>query len=158
MFTQTKTLWMLGTILAFACTSQAWFPAFHCSDFLDSDFESVAQYSTPSVVKIKDSHSLNHPPIPTNLDKIKEMIGYPMTAKDAGIEGEVVLRVLVDENGSYVKHSVVESFHPLLRIPCELHAPLIEFKPANREGKISKGWVRIPFSFKISDKKMDQSI
>ena len=89
----------------------------------------------------------NRPPVPRNMDEIRASIGYPSHAKDAGIEGEVVLRVLVDEKGAYVKHTIMESFHPLLRIPCELHAPLIEFEPAIRDGEEVAAWVILPFAF-----------
>ena len=37
-------------------------------------------------------------PIPLNLDSIKKLIGYPEEAKNANIEGKVVVRVLIDEN------------------------------------------------------------
>ncbi|MEM7657799.1 MAG: energy transducer TonB [Bacteroidota bacterium] len=90
----------------------------------------------------------NRPAKPLNIKEVKHSIGYPPKAKDAGIEGKVVLRILVNEEGEYVKHTIMESFHPLLRIPCELHAPLITFEPAIQNGEAVTAWVVVPFSFR----------
>ncbi|MEM7658861.1 MAG: energy transducer TonB, partial [Bacteroidota bacterium] len=46
-------------------------------------------------------------PRPVNMDDIKKLIGYPQIARDAGIEGSVVVRVLVDKKGGYNKHRII---------------------------------------------------
>lgn len=149
MFFQTRTLWITLTLAAVAFTGQQWLGS---SLFqANSDNFSAPIPGTPSVdFRPATSSKANHPPIPVNLVEVKELIDYPTLAKNAGIEGRVILRILVDEKGNYVKHSVVDSFHPLLRIPCELHVPLLTFEPAKRKGLATSGWVSIPFTFKLS--------
>lgn len=53
-------------------------------------------------------------PTPLNLDEFNKKIGYPLLLREAGIIGKVVFRVLVDEEGNYVRHEVIKSPHPLL--------------------------------------------
>ncbi len=88
-------------------------------------------------------------PAPVNMDDIKQRIGYPPQAKEAGIEGIVTVRVLVDENGNYVKHIVLNSPHPILTKAVEKELPKLKFTPGIQAGKPIKVWVNIPFRFKL---------
>ncbi|MDB4285910.1 energy transducer TonB [bacterium] len=86
-------------------------------------------------------------PIPQNHKEVREMIGYPEIARDAGIEGIVVIRVLVDKKGKYVKHKVIKKVHPILGGACEKHIHKLKFTPAIHDGKAIPFWVNIPFRF-----------
>lgn len=88
-------------------------------------------------------------PQPVNMDDIKKRIGYPPTAKEAGIEGVVVVRILVDKNGNYVKHIVMQSPHPLLTKAVEKEIRNLKFTPGIQAGRPIKVWVTIPFRFKL---------
>lgn len=88
-------------------------------------------------------------PQPVNMDDIKKRIGYPPTAKEAGIEGVVVMRILVDANGNYVKHIVMQSPHPLLTKAVEKEVKNLKFTPGIQAGRPIKVWVTIPFRFKL---------
>ncbi len=88
-------------------------------------------------------------PVPVNMEEIKKMIGYPQLARDAGIEGQVVVRVLVDKNGNYAKHRVINQVHPILAKACEEQLPKLKFTPAIQGGKPIQFWVNIPFNFKL---------
>ncbi|MDB4285912.1 energy transducer TonB [bacterium] len=88
-------------------------------------------------------------PKPRNMDDIRKMIGYPEIAKDAGIEGQVVVRVLVDKLGNYKKHKVIKKVHPILAEACEKQVPKLKFTPAIQGGKPIPFWVNIPFKFKL---------
>ena len=98
---------------------------------------------------IFDAESVDYPPLLTNREEIESLIGYPSVAWDAKIEGKVILRILVDEKGYYMNHEVAESFHPLLRIPCEEFAKFLAFTPAESNKQPVKCWVDVPFEFKI---------
>ncbi|MEZ4847922.1 MAG: TonB family protein [Bacteroidia bacterium] len=88
-------------------------------------------------------------PSPVNMKDISQLIGYPQIARDAGIEGNVVVRVLVDKNGAYSKHKVINQVHPILADAVEEHIGKLKFTPAIQGGKPIKFWVNIPFKFSL---------
>ncbi|MDX2283861.1 MAG: TonB family protein [Bacteroidia bacterium] len=90
-------------------------------------------------------------PVPINVDEIRKLIGYPQIAKDAGIEGNVVVRVLVDKRGAYVRHKVISQAHPVLSSAVEAQIGKLKFSPAIQGGKPIQFWVNIPFSFKLQN-------
>jgi protein TonB len=92
---------------------------------------------------------LEKEPAPVNMDDIKKLIGYPPMAKEAEIEGKVVLRVQVDKTGSYLKHIVIKDPHPILTAEVVKHIRNLKFTPGIQSGKPIKVWVTIPFDFKL---------
>lgn len=88
-------------------------------------------------------------PQPVNLDELKKAIEYPQIAKDAGISGRVVFRVLIDENGRYKKHKVLKTPSKWLTNACTEHLPKIRFTPGIQAGKPVPAWVTVPFDFKL---------
>ncbi|MEZ4774922.1 MAG: energy transducer TonB [Bacteroidia bacterium] len=96
-----------------------------------------------------ETDEVDLPPYIQNREEIAHMIGYPALAWDSGIEGTVVLRILVDETGGYLTHEVTGNSHPLLQIPCEHFAHFLFFSPARTNGQPVKCWVEIPFEFEI---------
>ncbi|MCI4670520.1 MAG: energy transducer TonB [Bacteroidia bacterium] len=98
---------------------------------------------------VYSSYKVDVPPRILNYDEVRNFMGYPEIAKNAGIQGRVVLKVLVNKNGQYVKHEVEEDFHPLLRIAAESFAPYLKFEPANHDQKNVACWMSIPFDFKL---------
>lgn len=94
-------------------------------------------------------HGLQKQPTAINLSEISKNIGYPPTAKAAGIQGNVVFRVLVSPEGKYVKHIITKKAHALLVNPCLNEVKKLQFSPAIQAGKPVACWVNIPFSFKL---------
>lgn len=92
---------------------------------------------------------LEKEPAPVNMDEIKKLIGYPPMAKEAEIEGKVVLRVQVDTHGDYVKHVVIKDPHPILTAEVVKSLKHLKFTPGIQSGKPIKVWVTIPFDFKL---------
>jgi TonB family protein len=94
---------------------------------------------------------LEKEPVPTNLNTLKGLIGYPPKAKEANIQGKVLLRVQINEQGNYVKHIVVKDPHPYLTDAVTSKIHNIKFVPGIQKGKPIKVWVTIPFDFKLLD-------
>lgn len=88
-------------------------------------------------------------PEPVNMDDIKKEIGYPALAREGNIEGDVTLKILVDENGNYVKHNVLKQVHPILLKEVEKHVGKLKFTPAIQGNKPIKFWLVVPFKFKL---------
>ncbi|MEZ4772873.1 MAG: energy transducer TonB [Bacteroidia bacterium] len=88
-------------------------------------------------------------PQPVNMSEVQKLIGYPQIARDAGIQGSVIVRVLVDKKGNYTKHKVINQVHPILEKAVTDHIDKLQFTPAIQGKKPIQFWVNIPFNFKL---------
>lgn len=88
---------------------------------------------------------------PLNMRELKECIYYPALAKRDSIVGRVVLRVLVNAQGGYVRHVVSKTPHPWLTEPVELCISMLRFSPALQNGNPVPMWVNVPFNFTLSN-------
>jgi periplasmic protein TonB len=100
-------------------------------------------------VKPTDFILLEKEPQAVNLDELKKVIGYPPLAKEGEIQGKVVLRVMVDKNGDYVKHIVLDNPHPILTRAVESKISMLKMTPGIQAGKPIKVWVTLPFKFTL---------
>lgn len=76
---------------------------------------------------------------------------YPTDAKEAGLEGQTMVRVLLGKDGKVVKTSIVQSSgFAALDSAAFNAAGQWTFKPGMKEGKAVKTYVVIPFSFKLN--------
>lgn len=96
--------------------------------------------------------TLQQQPKPLNYEEVRQAIGYPSIAKEAGIEGEVCCRILVDEYGCYKKHFITKSAHPLLQKEVEKHLKELCFVPATQAKKPIPFWMNVPFRFNLNSK------
>lgn len=92
---------------------------------------------------------LGEMPIPGNMGDIRKLIGYPKLAREAQLEGKVTYRVLVDEQGNYVKHMVLRSSHPLFDKACSRQLGGLKFTPGKMGDRAVPCWVVLPFNFKL---------
>jgi protein TonB len=93
---------------------------------------------------------LDEAPTPLNLDEVKALIGYPSPAKDAEIEGKVVVKVCVNESGVMEKYILEEDPHPILSEAVTAQLDQLRFTPAKYQGKAIKCWISLPFDFYLS--------
>ncbi|MCI4669053.1 MAG: M56 family metallopeptidase [Bacteroidia bacterium] len=84
---------------------------------------------------------------PLNINEVKKTIGYPKTAREQGIQGQVVVRILVDKEGKVRDFKTVMSESPVLEKAVLPHITELEFSPAAIDGKKASMWVNIPFRF-----------
>lgn len=82
-----------------------------------------------------------------NMAELQRKLGYPMEAKQKRIQGSVIIRVLVSEEGNYQDHKIIKSPSYLLTdvVVSKLH--LLKFKPLIINGKNQKVWITLPFNF-----------
>jgi len=92
--------------------------------------------------------SLSINPTATNLDSVRIAIGYPGIARDAGIQGEVLVRVLVDKSGRMINHRVLGG-HPILVRAVERQLYKLRFTPAIQHSLPIRFYVNIPFNFEL---------
>lgn len=73
---------------------------------------------------------------------------YPELARKAGIEGMVVVKVLISTKGDVEKVQVIKS-HPMLDDAAVAAAKQFKFKPGKQRDRFVKVWMTIPFTFKL---------
>jgi len=73
---------------------------------------------------------------------------YPEMARKTGVEGTVVVKVLIDKKGNVEKAEIFKSI-PILDEAALKAAKKCTFKPAKQRDKIVKVWMMIPYKFKL---------
>ena len=86
-----------------------------------------------------------------DLNKIKKFVKYPTEAQKNNIEGQVILKCLVNEKGKFVSVFVEKSDNAILN---EAAVNAIKSygkaeEPANEDGKPVACWIHIPINFKL---------
>lgn len=77
---------------------------------------------------------------------------YPEILKRAGIEGEVWIKAVINEQGFVEKAEVIKTSNKDFNAATIDAAKKWEFVPANKDGKAIKAEVTIPFRFRLSFK------
>ncbi len=88
-------------------------------------------------------------PKEVNLGDIQKMVEYPAVAREMGWEEKVVFRVLLDENGNYVRHIAPKNAKPIFVKVVEEHISKVKFTPALQGNTPIKFWVNVPFNFQL---------
>lgn len=89
--------------------------------------------------------------IPLNIKEIGAQITYPAEARSNEIEGTVICRIFIDQQGNYTRHEFVNDADPLLQEAVEPHVKAINFQPAKRNGCQVASSITLPFSFLLDD-------
>ena len=79
-------------------------------------------------------------------------VKYPKSAKEAGIEGTVMVHFVIDTNGKISKAHVHESIHPALdeeAVRVIMKSP--KWKPAKKDGKPVRVSFTMPVAFSFSN-------
>lgn len=90
-------------------------------------------------------------PVAVNLGSIKGSMRYPEIARQSGIEGRVVAKVLVGTDGSVIKVGGI-SGPEVFRDEVADKVMGLQFTPALQNGQPVKCWVSVPFSFTLNAK------
>lgn len=90
-------------------------------------------------------------PVAVNLGSVKGSMRYPEIARQSGIEGRVVAKVLVGADGSVIKVGGI-SGPEVFRDEVSDKVMNLRFNPAIQGGQTVKCWVSVPFSFTLSAK------
>jgi TonB family protein len=77
---------------------------------------------------------------------------YPEIAKRIGMEGSVVVQVLLDKNGKVKKAQLVKASDDIFIEPALAAAQRWTFTPALMQGKPVAVWMSIPFRFRLTGK------
>lgn len=76
---------------------------------------------------------------------------YPDSARKAHIEGKVVVKVLIDKEGTPSKSQILKNSGTDIFDNAAMQAVMnVKYKPAEQNGKPLKVWMVIPINFKIN--------
>ncbi len=91
---------------------------------------------------------------PQEMPQLKKKVepAYPEVLKRAGIEGEVMVKATISENGKVDKAEAVKASKPEFAEASLAAIKQWEFTPAQKDGKAVKAEVFVPFRFKLGDK------
>lgn len=87
-----------------------------------------------------------------DLNKLAKLTVYPELARKAGIQGRVLVRVLIGSDGNVRKTAIEESDNLILNdAAVEAIKNYGKFSPAIQKGKPINCWVLIPVTFRLKD-------
>jgi len=96
-----------------------------------------------------------------NVDETPELVGgmkalqesstYPEMAKEAGIEGRVIVQFVVDKTGSVTKPTVAQGAHELLNKAALAAVKEQTFEPGRKEGEPVPVQMSLPVTFRLDD-------
>jgi protein TonB len=87
--------------------------------------------------------------------KIRQWVrpAYPAEAREKGVEGTVIVRVLVSEAGNVSESKVIQSVHKSLNAAALGAANGTQFEPAIRDCKHAPVWFALPFNFRLKNER-----
>lgn len=93
----------------------------------------------------------NRKPAEINMNRLQKFLTYPKEARKNGIEGNVLLKCLLNEKGEIIKIAVVKSTSYIFEIEAiaAVKAYSKAEKPAIEDGKPVACWMSIPINFKL---------
>ena len=123
---------------------------------LEKDLESLQSSMNPSKIipekEIKEKEprvkfiSYNDPPVPLKAIRPK----YPKAAKEAGIEGTVIVQVFVNEKGRVTETVILKGIPDSGLDEAAIKAiENVKFRPAKAGNKKVGSWVSIPVNFRL---------
>lgn len=83
------------------------------------------------------------------LQAIYKYVTYPEMARRAGIDGQVILRFVVDEQGHVVDPTILKSAHPLLDEAALKALQHVRFTPGRQRNKPVRVQFDLPVSFNL---------
>jgi TonB family protein len=85
------------------------------------------------------------------LDEIKKNIQYPQEAKERGIQGKVVIKVLIDETGKVIGDKGLVEGDQIFYNEIKKWIYKLKIQPAIMNGEPIKCYINIPFIFVLQD-------
>ena len=99
--------------------------------------------------QVYQSFEVEKPPQAVNLRQVQGSMNYPEVAREADIQGRVVVKVLVGRDGSVVRVGSIigpKVFHD--EVASKVRN--LEFTPGLQNGRAVDVWVSVPFNFRLN--------
>jgi len=79
-------------------------------------------------------------------------IKYPEKARKMGLEGKVIVKILVSKEGKVKSAEIVESVDEIFEQPALDAVKDVKFKPGLKDGVAVETWVNLPIEFRLDKK------
>jgi TonB family protein len=113
-------------------------------------YESLAAHQRQEMERAK-MKPYDKPPKPIGgIAALQKNLVYPEEARYRGIEGMVILEILINENGKVEDTRVVKSLNADCDIAAVSAIQKTRWEPAEKEGKPIKTWTGVPVTFRIT--------
>lgn len=143
-----RNFWILLSVLAVILAGARWLDSYQCNSAHACHVSSRLTERT-ILPPIDAPTAVDREPVARNLAEVKRSVlySYPCTVRRAGIDGTVVARVLVDENGQYLRHRIISRTNCGLSHRCDRHLAQLEFIPAVRDHRPVPAWTNVELNF-----------
>jgi len=91
------------------------------------------------------------PELQGGLKALQAKINYPKAAKEAGVEGRVIVQFVIDEEGRVFAPEVVAGIDPALDEEALRVVGALRFEPGMQDGKAVKVKMKLPITFSLGD-------
>jgi TonB family protein len=91
----------------------------------------------------------DQPELVGGMKALQEAVSYPELAKEAGIEGRVIVQFVVDKDGTVTNPKVTRGVHKLLNEAALQAVKQQEFKPGQQQGEPVKVQMSLPVTFRL---------
>lgn len=91
----------------------------------------------------------DQPELVGGMSALQESISYPETAKEAGIQGRVIVQFIVDEDGNVTNPKVIRGVHEALNQAALDAVTAQEFEPGKQRGEAVKVQMSLPVTFQL---------
>jgi protein TonB len=111
--------------------------------------EKIKEEPKKNEKKIYQSFEVEKPPQAVNLGQVQGSMNYPEIARQADIQGRVVVKVLVGKDGSVIRVGRIigpDVFHDEVATKVRN----LEFTPGLQNGRAVDVWVSVPFNFRLN--------
>ncbi|MGA2296675.1 MAG: energy transducer TonB [FCB group bacterium] len=81
--------------------------------------------------------------------ELAKAVRYPEWAKETGLEGQVILNVLISSEGKLKRIEVINSTDKVFEKPAISAVKKIKFEPGKAKGNPVDAWLAIPIDFKL---------
>ena len=89
------------------------------------------------------------PDMRTGIQTMQDSIRYPVSAREAGAEGRVLVAFVVDEEGNVTDPTVAKSVHEALDAEALRVVETLQFKPGQQDGERVEVRMTMPFTFRL---------
>jgi protein TonB len=121
------------------------------ADAIRGDFDFDFNMTAGPVIsnfKVFELAEVDEPPVPV----ARVPAVYPRSLRRSRIDGQAVIRFIVDESGATRDARAIESTHPAFATAAIAAVNRSRFKPSKKGGKAVPVWVQAPYRFKAPRK------